>query len=361
MEKWWAISVGRVETIQGQSLTLDYALPVNVGFAQATSIGLINKEKVIVSDTELIFHPYFFAEYSFYAVFKDPIKKVHKFRDEGTIFVDALDGKVLNPLPQRGLGILESIKNISSPTARTENARTNKLLNELQSKNPLSRYDIDIEGNYRANKLKPAISIKQAINAILDFVGEKNTFDIAYTPKSEEDEWLPQSRHLTFVPKRSDIRILRKDVVVVPRWSIEFESVGKTYRKEILACSGQILEDTMAYCPMHFKIGAFTISQKHTVAVCETCGKALCEDHVKPCAVCGKWLCQQDSFECEVCKRRFCIEHEHHECPICKGQVCKSCTIICPICNQSYSPNHAVICDKCRRNVCPNCVNIQVC
>lgn len=357
MEKWWAISVGRIETTRGQSLTLDYALPVNVGFSQATSISLANKEKVRISDAELIFHPYFFAKYSFYSTFKDPTKNIHKFKDEGTLFVDALDGKVLNTLPQRGLGILESIKNISSSTARTENARTKKLLTELQSKDPSSRYDIEVEQNYRANKLKPAISIKQALNAILDFIVEKNTFDIAYTPKGEEDEWLSQRHHVTFVPKRSDIRILRKDVVVVPRWSIEFESLNKTYRKEILACSGQVLEDTMAYCPSHFKIGAFTLSQKRTIAVCEVCGQALCDDHVKPCAICGKWLCQEDAFECEVCKHRFCKQHKHIECLNCGGQVCNSCVKICPICHHEYSAKHSVACDKCGRDTCPKCLN----
>ena len=275
MEKWWAISVGRIESTKGQSLTLDFALPVNIGFSQATKVDLFNKEKIELVDAELIFHPYFFAKYSFNSVFKDPTKHLHKFGDDGTLFVDALDGKVLNQLPEKGLGIISSLKTFSSSTARAENARTKKILAELQNKNPTTRYDIDIEQNYRSNKLKPAISITQALNVIMEFIIKKNTFEIAYTPKNQEDEFIPKSNHVTFVPKKNEIRILRKDVVVVPRWSIEFESVNKSYRREILACSGQVLEDTMSYCPKHFKIGSFTFSQKRNIAACEVCGVLL--------------------------------------------------------------------------------------
>jgi len=356
MEKWWTISVGRGESARGQSLILEYALPLNVSFTQATKINLLNKEKVKVSGAELIFHPYFFAEYAFKAQFKDPTKELHKFQDSDKLFVDALDGKVLNPMPEKGLGILKAIKNISSSSARAENARTQKLLTELKSKNPLPHYNIQIEENYRANKLKPAISLKQATESVLDFVIQKNTTEIAYTPKSQEDEWLSQSHKVTFIPKRSDIRILNKDVVILPRWSIEFESSKRTYRREILACSGAVLEDTMLYCPKHFRIGAISFSQKQSIAVCEVCGESLCEEHVTRCAICNKWLCEEDGFECEACKNRFCKEHEHLECPICGGQICYSCVKTCPICHSSYSPNHSVTCDKCKRSLCPSCV-----
>jgi len=314
MEKWWAISVGRGESVKGQSLTLEYALPINITFSQATRIDIANKGKVRVSEAELIFHPYFFAEYSFGSEFRDPTKELHRFKDAGTIFVDALDGKVLNHLPQTGMGIIKSIISMGSSTARAENSRNKKLLTELQNKNLLPRYEVDIKENYKANKLKPAISIKQAMDAVIDFIKQKNTFDVEYTPKSQEDEWIPESKYVTFVPKNRDIRIRRKDVAIIPRWSIEFESSNRSYRREVLACSGEILEDTMSYCPEHFKIGGVSVSQKRTVAVCEVCGEALCADNVVQCAVCGKWLCENDSFHCEVCNNRFCNEHEHQEC-----------------------------------------------
>lgn len=248
------------------------------------------------------------------------------------------------------------MKNITSSTSRTENARTKKLLSELREKSPLPSYELQIEENYHSNKLKPAISIRQASEAAINFIIEKNTSNISYTRKSQQDELMPDSKHITFTPRRKDIQILKRDVVIIPRWSIEFESSKSTYRREILACSGVVLEDTMAYCPNHFRLGSVEFSKKQSVAVCEVCGKALCGDHVGQCAVCGKWLCENDSFHCEVCKNRFCIEHEHNRCSVCGGQICVSCLATCPICHTAFSPNHSITCDKCQQSFCPTCV-----
>jgi hypothetical protein len=350
MEKWWAISVGRGESIKGQSLSLEYALPLNVSFVQATKINLLNKEKVRVSDVELIFHPYFFAEYIFQAQFRDPTKELHDFQDSDILFVDALDGKVLNPFPEKGYGIITAIKKMSSSSFRAENARTQNLLLELRNKSPSTRYDIQITEDYRASKLKPAISLKQALQAAIDFIMQTHTYEIEYTTKDGEDH------SITYVPKRSEIRILRKDVVIVPRWSIEFEAFNKGYRREVLACSGFILEDTMLYCPNHFQIGAFRFSKKQAIAVCEVCGQSLCEDHVQLCPICNKWLCEEDGIECAICRKRFCHEHRLLTCPICGAPICNSCAEVCPICHVTYGANHAVVCDQCKQTVCPNCI-----
>jgi hypothetical protein len=114
MEKWWRIYVGRGENVRGQSITLESALPLNISYLQATRIDLLNREKIKVSDAELIFHPYFSIEYLFKAQVKDPTRRLHKFEDTDTLFVDALDGRVLNASPEKGLGLLKAIKRITS-------------------------------------------------------------------------------------------------------------------------------------------------------------------------------------------------------------------------------------------------------
>jgi hypothetical protein len=357
MEKWWIISVGRGQSVKGQSLTLEYALPLNISYNQVTRIYLKNKDKIKISEAELIFHPYFYADYVLSTTFRDPVKNLHKFKDSGTIYVDALDGKILNSLPEKGLGIIKTLKILSSQTENLQNSRTTKLLNELSGKNALSHYQVQIEESYKATKLKPAISIAQATNSVMEFIIEKNTADVSYTIKKRENDW-PETKQVTFIPKRKDIRISHKDVIIIPRWSVEFESLNKTYRREVLACSGQTLEDTMAYCPQHFRIGAITFSQKPTIAVCEICGTALCSEHVMQCAVCGKWLCEAHSFECEVCKNHFCKEHPHLQCTTCGGQLCGACIKTCPECHHEYSPNHSLTCDKCKQAFCPNCVTV---
>jgi len=111
---------------------------------------------------------------------------------------------------------------------------------------------------------------------------------ITYYPKSESKTFIPKTKSIKFVPKRSDIKIVRRDIVAVPRWPINYDSLGLGYVREMLACSGTVLEDTLSYCPSHFKLGALAIISKQTVAVCEICGQSLCEEHVKRCPVCSK-------------------------------------------------------------------------
>ena len=359
MEKWLAISIGRGECVRGEELTLECALPLNVTFDEAKSLSLLNSEKIKVIDAELIFRPYFSIDYSFRAQVKDPTKKLHKFKDEDTVFVDAVDGEVLNPFPERGFGLIKTIKDVASKTARAENERTKKMLRELKGSAEPTKYSLEIMDDYKANKVKPLINPSQAMSAGLNYIIERNTRKINYTPKSQGDTIFPETKSITYVPKRRDIRIGSRDLILVPRWSIEFEAFNKSYRKEIFACSGTVLEDTISSCPNHVSIGAITFGSHRTVAVCEVCGQSLCQGHVKKCAICGKWLCEKDGIDCGICNKRFCKEHEILACPICHEPICESCSTVCSICGTTFGINHANSCDVCEKTICPNCTVVS--
>jgi len=356
-EKWLTLSVGRAESRKGQSLTLEYALPLNIDFNHATFIDLQNKDKIQVSNTELIYHPYFLIEYVLKDQFKDPTKKLHRFEDRDTLFIDALDGSIINPMPSKGVGVLEkTIKLVTSKRVRAENQRNKKLLQELRSYDQRRKYTLNIENDYQVNTPKHIITPGQAERMGYDFIIEKNTQIITYYPKTKGDYILPEIKAIKYIPKRTDIRINLRDIVVVPRWSVDFDSFGTSYAKEILACSGTILEDTLSFCPKHYKLAALTITSKKTVAVCEICGQSLCEEHVKRCPTCGKWLCEEHGVECSSCQTRFCKEHITQTCPFCNSAICNLCIITCPVCNTQYGKDHAMTCDKCGTLVCPNCV-----
>jgi len=62
----------------------------------------------------------------------------------------------------------------------------------------------------------------------------------------------------------------------------------------MLAHSGTTLEDTLKWCPKH------RILKKGSVAVCEICGQALCEEHVFQCPKCGTHLVQGRCPKCEM-------------------------------------------------------------
>jgi hypothetical protein len=260
-------------------------------------------------------------------------------------------------MPPKGVSTLQkTIKLVTSKSVRAENQRNMKLLQELKSYDQRGEYALSIENDYQVKNINQIITPRQAERIGYDFIIEKNTQTITYSPKTKGDDIFPEIKSIRYIPQRTNVRIHHKDIVVVPRWSVDFDSFGTRYAKEILACSGTILEDTLSYCPKHLKLGSFTIISKKTIAVCEICGESLCEEHIKRCPICGKYLCEEHGVECSSCQTRFCKEHVTQTCPICRSAICNQCVITCPICNIQYGKNHAMACDKCGTLVCPNCV-----
>ena len=268
------------------------------------------------------------------------------------MFIDALDGTVLNPTPIKGvMGIAKKLKSVISKHERKESRRIKKLIEEIElGLKALSNYDVEVGERYKVVKFPVSISKRSYIKSAMKYIIEKNTEEIEYTPKSQEDEFFPETKTITYVPKVRNINIKSVVLVYVPKWEISYEAFGKTYTREVLAFSGAILEDTLRYCPKH--IGFL---KKEVIAVCEVCGQAFCSSHIFQCPICGKWLCEDDGIFCEDCKRIFCKEHTLLECEICGQPLCNDCKLTCPICGKIYGHKHARTCDNCGRVVCENC------
>jgi hypothetical protein len=298
----------------------------------------------------LSYHPYFVVVYSYYAKFKDPEKTVHTFRDEGKVFIDALDGRVLNSLPIKNIqGITQRLKSIISKQGREESRRTKKLIEELEL-GALSNYDVKAGEDYKVRVFQPSISRHSIAKSAVNYIVQKNTEEVEYTLKSQEDEFFEETKVIPHVPKAKDINIKDIKLVYVPKWEINYESFSKTYIREVLAFSGTVLEDNLQYCPKH--VGFL---KKETIAICEVCGQALCNAHVFQCPICGKWLCEDDGIICDDCKRIYCKQHTLLKCEICGKPLCNDCKVICSICKKTYSRKHIRTCDNCGRTVCPNC------
>ena len=268
------------------------------------------------------------------------------------MLIDALDGGVLNPPPVKDLvGVAKKLKSILSKQEREESKRTKKLTEEIESGlKGLSNYDVKVGESYKVMKFPASISKRSYIKSAIDYIIQKNTEEIEYTPKSQEDEFFPETKTITYVPKVKDINIKSVVLVYVPKWEISYEAFSRTYAREVLAFSGTILEDNLRYCPKHLGF-----LKKETIAVCEVCGRALCSSHVFQCPICGKWLCEDDGTFCEDCKRIYCKEHTLLKCEICGQPLCNDCKLTCPICGKTYSHKHARTCDNCGKTVCEEC------
>lgn len=353
-EEWLAVSIGRAEYATfGQTKTVKNALPLNLAFSDAAKVDLQNREKIIATGM-LSYHPYFVVIYSYYAKFKDPTKNTHTFKDKGKVFIDALDGAVLNPLPAGGIGtVTRALKLIVSKDAREENWRNKKLIEELQYDASIREYNVKGGERHKVRLMEPVISPRSVARSAIEFVTEKNTATVKYTPKEQEEDILVISKTVAYVPKRRDINVKSITLVNTPRWYLNFEAFGKTYSREILACSGTMLEDTLEYCPKH--TGPL---KKKNVAVCEICSQALCDKHVFQCPTCNKWLCEEHGIFCQNCQRIFCLEHITLTCGICNQPMCSDCRVTCTLCRKKYGQKHTVTCSQCEKEVCPECVTV---
>jgi len=350
-EEYWMISVGRAEeaTLE-KPIKLENALPLKLGFLQVAETNLKNKDKIIPKGT-LSYRPYFVVAYLYQAKFKDPTRKIHTFKDSGKVFIDGLDGRVLNPSTIKDVkSIAQRLKTIITKKGREESKRTKKLIEEL-NEGALANYEVKAGEDYEVRKFEPSISKRSIAKSALDYIIQKNTCEIEYAPKGREEEFLLGTKTITYIPKIKDINIRGVTLVYVPKWQINYEFFNRVYTKEVLAFSGAVLEDTLHCCPKH--IGFL---KKETVAICEVCGQALFNEHVFQCPICGKWLCEEDGVSCESCRRVYCKEHTLLKCEICNRPLCNECKLICPICGKRYSQKHTRICDNCGKTVCTNCV-----
>jgi len=355
-EKWFALSVGRSGK-RGEKISIEHGLPVNTGFIPATQLDLVNSEKVVVSDVKLIFHPYIRYPYHFKKVFLDPVKGKHTFDDRGTVVIDLLDNEILNSHDMRSVsGIAQTLTQTFTAKGRQENTRRKLILHEVLDNIPLSEIMMKIGQDYRVTKLAVNYSKRDVNRIALEYIIDKNSRRVTYSvdPRSMFSE----TRDIDFIPEKKDIALDTGEVVYVPKWQIYFNAFGTVYTREVLACSGKKLEDTIAYCPNHFKVGVIVVHQKNS-AVCEKCGSAFCDAHIRQCAVCKIQICEDHSLICSSCKKAFCEEHISKICGICGEMVCDDCTQICKICGKEIGKDHMVKCDGCGSVVCSNCVAVS--
>lgn len=349
-EEIWVISVGRaVEASYGKTIKVENAFPIKVGFSQVAETKLKNKDKLTINGT-LSYHPYYIANYSYHATFKAPKKRVHRFSDSGKVFIDALDGSVLNPTPVKDLSsVTKTLKGVISKKEREVGKRVKKLIEEMEIGTP-TNYEVKPGEDYKVRKFEPSISKRSIEKSAINFIIQKNTEHITYIPNSQEDELLPEVKVITYIPKFKDVNIKSVMLVYVPRWAIDYEVFSKTYTKEVLAFSGAVLEDTLRYCSKD--VG---LLKKETIAICELCGQAFCSEHVSQCPVCGKWLCEADGGICEDCRRVYCTGHIL-KCEICDRPLCNDCKQACSICGKTVSRKHMQSCDNCGAVACTECM-----
>jgi hypothetical protein len=103
-------------------------------------------------------------------------------------------------------------------------------------------------------------------------------------------------------PKKKDIEILDFQHVKVPILTGTYQLKNYTYRRQLLASTGQLILEELVYCKFCKTISSF---------VCENCGAIVCAStHGKACTTCQKYLCPDCTVSKGILsKKYYCKEH----------------------------------------------------
>lgn len=225
--------VNSVSSRQNEPTTLELALPVSLGFEQATNLLLVNPLSLEIHNSMLNWYPYIVFDYE--VDMKTGIFGRKRYTEEDSHIMDATTGEILD---ESDIQIDESFcftpKRYYEPEAFEEAAQDlerNQLIEDLTTFTPKQNYKVPkpslLRHSYHINVVEPLISIGTAQRMILDEIAE----DIG--------------------AKYDEIQIKKGSLVYVPKWVIEIRTINgsKSYKREILAASKTVIIDEIALCP----------------------------------------------------------------------------------------------------------------
>jgi hypothetical protein len=265
-------------------VVLEAALPVSLTFEEITNLHLKNASSVKISGF-LLLRPYYVFEYKLDSIRIDRKGKTHRIKDDGVHIVDAITELVLyeNEDKIKNQEHLFFSKRHNKEYSELEDSlksiENSHIYNELTSIAPKIHYKLKDTPDYSIRPLEPTLSMKTANYIVLEKIIEENIEEISYKVKNSRGD--TEEKTMTIIPKKSDITIKKSILTYVPIWVLEIQSKSITYAKRALAASKTILVDEMSLCPKDFSALKIWGKRKSTRALCETCGIALCEDHLE--------------------------------------------------------------------------------
>jgi hypothetical protein len=261
-----------------------YSLPTNLEYKDAIKVELANPTATRISSAALEFHPYLVFEYTLDITRKDPIGGTHPVKDGGIHIVDASKGRFLSPLGRvdvfTPLRVLHRITNVN----RTENldlisrAEIAQTIIDLQRLKTVLNRKIVLNGDYEVGVIDDEVSLKIGERKVLEKIVSENTQKASYYRLNRKGKRKEQK--IKIIPRFSEIIIIRKSLIYVPKWIITIKAGECVYNRKALAASNTLIVDDIAFCPNHFTLGKIWSASKRTSAVCEICGGAFCDDHI---------------------------------------------------------------------------------
>jgi len=215
--------------LSGTSHSLRDALPLSINFGDI--------DQPNIADKELVYHPYYFFEFSF-RVSAGKYPPV-LFENRGFVVLDGVTRQIIN----------------------------DNLLSEEINHHSIEDYVLKNEAKYRLTIRQPLIrDFREARELVLDYIIEENTEHYTQYYRGR-----PYDR--IFVPYRNIVRFIKSGFVQVPIWYIEIvETESRHYENVVLGASGKKWTE-FVYCPDCQK--KIWINEAIT---CERCGIQVCHD-----------------------------------------------------------------------------------
>jgi len=270
-ERYTATALGRL----GTGVDEHTVLPLATDFVTATSLSLKNRHVVQLFNPMLVYHPYIQVSYRLQARRKDDARKTHRFNDNGTYFVDALEGDIIN----RDRGMMASIGDIFKGKEARLSSKEDRMVAEDLKGLPSATKAVLSTTEYKTVMEKGSFTIEEAAETVRNYAMRKNTKDVSYEMKVKGES---VTRTFRFTPEASEVTIHGTKLIYAPQWNMTFEAGRSIFSRRILASSNRVLSDGLAKCSI------CTLLKKQSVVVCEECGRPLCDKHSY---LEGKYLC----------------------------------------------------------------------
>ncbi|MDH5390302.1 MAG: phospholipase D-like domain-containing protein [Candidatus Bathyarchaeota archaeon] len=216
---------------------LSVEIPHSIMDALPLSINYVNIDYPNIKGKELVYHPYYFFEFSFRAsAGKSPPVL---FENSGFVMLDGVTRQIV-----KDYRLFEEVKN-----------------------HPIEDYLLKTENKYLLRIHEPKIrDFREAKELVLDHIIKVNT-------KHYKQHYGSRSYDRIFVPYRRIIRFIKSGFVKLPLWYIErHEPDGRKHQDIVFGASGKKWKELL-YCPECQK--KIWISQ---ATKCKMCGKQLCHD-----------------------------------------------------------------------------------
>jgi hypothetical protein len=280
----------------GSKVVVDCLLPINIKYKEVADPKIENPSTIRISRVALDLYPYYIFDYALNMTRKDPSSKSHKLKNEGKHVVDAIIGQLIavhlsTTTELKSLLhnlVFKNEKDSSQELQLSNKSEREQIIEDLNNFAPVYNYVFNLTEEYSINIIDEKTTLKISEKAVLKRIKEDNSSEISYRVKGTNDKTKEEKMYIS--PTYSEIKILRKYLLYVPVWRINFKAGRMTYDRKVLAASNKIIIDDISACHKHSFFGKILRNRKRTYALCEICGVPLCYNHA---------LKKGDSYFCE--------------------------------------------------------------